>query len=576
MARRSQYRVRFPARISFLALLVACGAADTRCHGGTDSEVRTMSKTRPSVLAGMWYSSDPGTLAAAVDDHVARGEPLGALARNVPVAAIAPHAGHQWSGDAAGHVYRLISGPEGESITRVILIGPSHHVGFRGASVATYTAYETPLGCVPVDTVAVRALLASPLFQSIDRAHGQEHCLEIQVPFLQRALRHPFRIVPLLISSLPRAEWETIAAALVPLVDDHTLVLISSDFTHFGRNYGYYPFRDNLDLNLRRLDKGALEPILRLDYAGLADYVDATDISVCGYQPIGILLAMLRDPDLTARWGGRVPQGRVLDYYRSGDRSGDLDGSVSYAAVAFFRAGDLAAGAPYPASLASVHAWEGPNPAGGEGRPAGGQRGASRADAAATSVPEFTAAERRFLLDLARRTVEETVRQGRPPNPGPFPPGVSVAKLQSRCGVFVTLTEQEQLRGCIGSIVGTAPLIDGVMENAVNAATRDPRFPPVSPVELAGLSIEISVLTPLRRVAGPAEIEVGRHGVVLERAGRRAVFLPQVATEQHWDRDTLLDHLALKAGLRAGDWRKPDAVLQVFEALVFSEDEHDR
>ena len=508
-------------------------------------EVSPMAKTRASVLAGSWYASDPQELARSVDAHIAQGRALSEVADAPPVLVIVPHAGHQWSGRTAGHIYRLLSGAGGRAIERVIMLGPSHRMGFRGASVPDFAAYETPLGSVAVDQQAAAALREHSLFGSIGAAHSQEHCLEIQLPFLQRALQREFRILPILVSQLSRAEWARAAEALQPLIDERTLLLISSDFTHFGAHFDYYPFRENVDENLRRLDKGALAPILTLDAQAFADYHQETDISVCGYQPIGIALELLRSPVLHERWGG-PPEGRVLDYLRSADLTGDLDGSVSYAAVAFFPPGKLKPGADYPPALATVSVW---------------------------GTKLLSAAAQDYLLALARRTVTELVTQRRIAQPGDYPPGVSARKLQKVCGVFVTLEKQGRLRGCIGSIVGTQPLVAGVVQNAVSAATRDPRFPPVTPEELGELSIEISVLTPLRRARGPAEIEIGRHGVVLKQGNRQAVFLPQVAPEQGWDRDTMLEHLALKAGLPAGAWRDPATTFDLFEAFVFSEGE---
>ncbi len=516
------------------------------------NEAHAMKPTRPSALAGSWYARDPQELVTAVDAHIAHGQPLAEVARQAPIAIIAPHAGHQWSGDAAGHVYRLLEGPAGESLERVILLGPSHYQAFRGASVLDVGAYATPLGDVPLDTAVVRALLKSKGFTAADAAHLREHCLEIQLPFLQRVLHHPFRIVPILVSRLGSQGWAELAATLAPYVDPHTLILVSSDFTHYGTRFGYVPFTDDVDMNLRRLDKGALAMILRRDAPGLARYLDETDISVCGIEAIGVLLELLDRPDLQSHWGGLPPQGRVLDYYRSADLLGDFDGSVSYAAVAFFRAGDLLAGSPYPDRLQAVHvAHENPDE---------------------EASAQFTTAEQRFLLGLARQTLRE-VLSGRPaPQVTTFPSGVSAAKMQALSGVFVTLTQRGALRGCIGHIVGSEPLVAAVIENAISAAQRDPRFPPVTAAELASLEIEISVLTPLQAVSGPQDIVVGRHGVVLERGGRRAVFLPQVAPEQGWDRDTMLDHLALKAGLPRDAWRK-GANFEVFEAFVFSEAE---
>lgn len=171
--------------------------------------------------------------------------------------------------------------------------------------------------------------------------------------------------------------------------------------------------------------------------------------------------------------------------------------------------------------------------------------------------------ERELLRELARRAVAAAARGEDPP---PLPPLTGV--LAEPRGVFVTLTRGGALRGCIGSLVGRLPLAAAVRESGRNAAVNDPRFRPVRPAELAGLDLEVSVLSPLVEVDGPGAIEVGRHGVLLDCGGRQAVFLPQVATEQGWDRDTMLSQLALKAGLAADAWRR-GAGFRVFTADVF-------
>jgi AmmeMemoRadiSam system protein A len=140
--------------------------------------------------------------------------------------------------------------------------------------------------------------------------------------------------------------------------------------------------------------------------------------------------------------------------------------------------------------------------------------------------------------------------------------------LTGHRGAFVTLRAAGSLRGCIGTIEGVCPLTEAVLRNARAAACEDPRFAPVSPAELDGLDLEISALTPLVPVASPDDIVVGRHGVLLSAGGRRAVFLPQVASEEGWDRTTMLRHLARKAGLPPDAWRD-GAGFQVFEAEVF-------
>ncbi len=517
-----------------------------------------MKGIRPSALAGAWYDADPAKLRVAVDDHLSKGAPLNEVAKERPVAIIAPHAGHLWSGDAAGCVYRLLQGDAGRTIERVILLGPSHYQGFQGASVPAVAGYQTPLGTVSVDGDVVEFLLTQPHFRTVADAHRQEHCLEIQLPFLQRVLRPSFRIVPILISRLKPSEWREFADALVPHIDANTLVVVSSDFTHYGSRFGYLPFRDDPDGNLRRLDKGALEPILDLDAQSLAAYKEKTDISVCGYRPIGVLIELLQNQALQKTWGGR-PEGRVLEYYRSADLLGDFDGSVSYAAIAFFRPGTVLDVPLYPERLENVVPW-------------GSTRKAKKPGGDGEATLRLTKAEEQFLLATARQAlVTRLVDQKEPSAPQTFPPDVSAAKLRTTCGVFVTLTHGGRLRGCIGDIVGRSPMIDGVVGNAINAGLRDPRFPPVAASDLDAIHIEISILTPLEQVSGPEAIEVGRHGVLLEREGRRAVFLPQVAPEQGWDRDTMLGHLAAKAGLPRDGWKRK-TTFQVFEALVFGEE----
>jgi len=517
-------------------------------------EARDMDQIRPSALAGTWYTSDPEALAQSIDDHLQRGRPLAEVASTLPVALITPHAGHRFSGDAAGHAFRLLQGEAGQAIDRVILIGPSHHQSFQGASIMPVEAYETPLGRVPLDTAVIDDLLDHPLFQSRAGAHRPEHCLEIELPFLQRVLRHPYRLVPILISSLEASRWREMAEALMAHIDAGTLIVISSDFCHYGGRFGYLPFRDRPDENLKRLDKGALEAIVDLDAQALAAYKLDTDITVCGIRPIGVLLELLRLPELQARWGGGPPQARVLDYYRSADLLGDFDGSVSYASVAFFQPSALVPGSVYPPSLEGVVPW-----------------GETPASTRAEATLELSPAEKDYLLDLARETLANVLRGEEPPDPHTFPTGVSESKMGLLCGVFVTLNKGGDLRGCIGHIVGREPLARGVVSNAISAGLHDPRFPPVTSAELGNLHIEISVLTPLQEVSGPEEIEVGRHGVVLERAGNRAVFLPQVAPEWGWDRDTMLDRLSIKAGLPREAWRS-GTTFQVFEALVFEEE----
>ena len=170
--------------------------------------------------------------------------------------------------------------------------------------------------------------------------------------------------------------------------------------------------------------------------------------------------------------------------------------------------------------------------------------------------------DRRRLLAIARRALEAKVRQA-------TPPAVDL-HLDVETGAFVTISRHGELRGCLGRLTPDLPLPHLVTELARAVADSDPRFTRVLPSELDDITIEISVLTPEREIESLAEIEVGRHGVIVEQDMRRGLLLPQVAIEQRWDRETFLNHTCLKAGLPADAWKRGARIL-VFEAEVFGD-----
>lgn len=176
-----------------------------------------------------------------------------------------------------------------------------------------------------------------------------------------------------------------------------------------------------------------------------------------------------------------------------------------------------------------------------------------------------------LALKIARTALETALSSHRLPDDLELkvpPSGI----FREKGAAFVTLKRRGALRGCIGHIEAHEELWKSIRNNAVAAAIHDNRFTPVSPGEVPGLSLEISVLTPPKAIASLEEFVTGRHGIILEAGHNRAVFLPQVAPEQGWDRETTLSYLAMKAGLGPEGWKRPDAVFKVFEAIVFSEE----
>jgi AmmeMemoRadiSam system protein A len=174
--------------------------------------------------------------------------------------------------------------------------------------------------------------------------------------------------------------------------------------------------------------------------------------------------------------------------------------------------------------------------------------------------------ERQTLLKIARTTIDYVVQGKRPPE---FK--VETPILTEHRGAFVTIHKHNALRGCIGYVQAFKPLYLTVSEMAEAASLRDPRFFPVTPAEVADIDIEISVLTPIREIQDVNEIQVGKHGIIIERDNQSGLLLPQVATEYGWDRETFLDHTCRKAGLPKRCWKEQDTVIKVFAAEVFGE-----
>jgi len=176
--------------------------------------------------------------------------------------------------------------------------------------------------------------------------------------------------------------------------------------------------------------------------------------------------------------------------------------------------------------------------------------------------------DRRALLQIARNSISRQV--GRTVESGP---DMDRTKLESMCGAFVSIHKKGALRGCIGTFTAEGPLHQTVEEMAISASSRDPRFPSVKADELDAIDIEISVLSPLKRIDDVSEIEVGRHGIYIVRGFHRGVLLPQVATKYDWDRETFLKQTCLKAGLPEESWKRPDTEIYTFTADIFGEKE---
>ena len=265
-----------------------------------------MTITRSPAVAGMFYPASPAALAATVDQLLAAAPPTDALQ---PKALIVPHAGYVYSGSTAAMAYAALA-PWQSMIRRVLLLGPTHRVAVDGIAVPKADAFATPLGAIPLDGTAIARLAALPQIVCSDRAHAEEHSLEVHLPFLQRLLDE-FTLVPLAVGHAPP---EAVAEVLDLLWGGpETLIVISSDLSHF------LPYAA-----ANQVDRDTCQHILQLDTRIRTD-------QACGAYPVNGLL-------LAARQRGLVPQ--LIHRCNSGDTAGDNQRVVGYAAFSFTEAGD--------------------------------------------------------------------------------------------------------------------------------------------------------------------------------------------------------------------------------------------
>lgn len=511
---------------------------------------------RRTMYAGSWYEADPEKLRGQLEDFMAKAQPpvdqksVSRLALVNPplerslLAIVSPHAGYAFSGQAAAYAYRLA---QGQKVKRIFLLGPSHHVGFHGGALPMQITFQTPFGDLDVDKDVIEELKGYPLFKKLPEVHRVEHSLEMQLPFIRQVFGE-VKIVPIVVGVLSEeSDIRLMAEILKGYVSKDDLVVVSSDFTHYGPRYQYEPFRDNIRENIERLDSKAFQLLSRKDLDDFLKFEDETKDTICGFFPCSVLAAMLPES----------AKGTLLKYYTSQDTGvEDKSNSVSYMSIAF-------TGGSWP---------EHPETA-----------------AKADETIHLSQADKEALLKIARTTVESYVRDKVEPKVEDLAVNISPA-MKQRLGVFVTLNkfppdasaspspekdphlekDGRELRGCIGYIWPLKPLYQAVIDNAISACARDYRFYSVKPEELKDIRIEISVLTPPRRIDSHDRIVLGRDGIVLFKEGRQSVFLPFVATMFGWDLPETLTQLSKKAGLTPDDW-KEDAKYDVFQAVVFEE-----
>ncbi|HEY1241628.1 MAG TPA: AmmeMemoRadiSam system protein B [Bryobacteraceae bacterium] len=464
-----------------------------------------MSAVHVSPFSGTWYPAQAVALERLLEERFeASRRRTGPFLFSDALSFIVPHAGPEYSGVVAASVYRSL---QQDPPDRIVLLAFPHYGGLRGVAVPRVHTIATPLGPVPV-----RGFL-SERFPRVEEAQVCDHSFEIQLPFLQKAAPKT-HLCPLYVGSMTETERGAFAEALAGEWRPGTVFLASSDFTHYGRNFGYVPFPADSQIadRLRALDTECIEAAGSLDSRFFLQTLAETGATVCGTAPIALLLATVRliCPDGLFQ--------ATLDYQTSGEITGDFRHTVSYAALGHF-----------PRTAFELN----------------------RDDAEA-------------LMQSAERTLARLRETG---YANPIRAHGSSA-LESRRGVFVSLHDDTGLLGCMGQSSGREPLADAVPEMALAAALDDPRFHPGDAVART-FRVEISALTPLRRIRAAADFQIGRHGGFLRLGSMAGLLLPQVA-RQGWSSADFLDALSRKAGLPAQAYQDPAARLSVFEAQILN------
>lgn len=476
---------------------------------------------RYPVVDGRFYPGDEKTVKKEVKEYLQKAPSIKEDEKILAI--ISPHAGYVFSGATAGRSFKVL---EGKSYKKVILMGTSHTSGSPGALLADYDFFYIPGAKVPVDREQVKELSKKEGFQIQNSAHAREHSLEVQLPFLFETLKD-FKIIPMVIGAGTTPEISRkVAKGLLSILDEDTIIVVSCDFTHYGPSYGYVPFRDDVPRRMKELDKGAWEILNPQSSEAFNAYLEVTGATICGEKALMVLSETLP----------KNAKKNFVHYTTSGEIMGDWENAVGYLAGYFTGKWDKKIEYQEPKKHKGI----------------------------------LNENEKKYLLKLSRATLKAHILKEYKDLSETLSTNPSTEGITGISGVFVTLREGGELRGCIGSIEGRELLYLGVIDNTINAASRDPRFSAVRAGEYDKIDIEISVLTPLKKISNYKDIVLGKHGVVLQKWGRSAVFLPQVATETGWKLDEFLSHLSLKAGL-PGDAYKEGATFEVFEAIVFNE-----
>lgn len=438
-------------------------------------------------------------------------------------ACIVPHAALKYSGALAASCFRLV---DPKKIKRIVILAPSHRIPFKGIALPNYDSYKVPNGVLAVDKKALKALQKFPLFQVqknlFKDPHNVEHSLEIELPLIKYYFKDTL-IVPLILGYLSEQDRIDTAQRLRAIIDESTLVVVSSDLIHYGARFDYQPFKkhDYLQDHIKQFDGRIIEKIFKASSQDFASFVRQKEATVCGKHPIALLLELLKQKVITGVEPYLVGYATSQDYDNS-----DPSHSVSYAGIVFAKKHD-------------------------------------------DYLPALTQYEKTELLKLARTTLERYFSSTK--KDALFFP-IKTNTLKEPYGAFVTLHDKNKnLCGCIGSITTKDPLYKTIMQRTKSAALQDTRFKPIKKSELSTTHINISVLSKPKAFASYKDIVLGRDGIILKNGFHQSVFLPAVPGEQGWNLKQTLEQLSRKSGLAKNAWKDKNTHFEIFQTIDFWE-----
>jgi AmmeMemoRadiSam system protein B/AmmeMemoRadiSam system protein A len=492
----------------YIAIIMLLGIFSKSC--AQDAPSPDQVSYRPATVARAFYPDNPNELKSMIIGYLDEAKQT---TKEYDIhGLVVPHAGYVFSGKTAAIAYKQLIGREYDA---VVIIAPSHVKAFSGSSVFKGDGYVTPLGVAKIDKELAKSIAEAneDISYSYDghewSGSRSEHSIEVQVPFLQIVLPN-VPIVPISMGEQDNSCANDLFKAITSSAEKlnkKILIVASTDLSHFH----------NLD-QAEKLDMQVVDAFDRYDYFMMSYHLFNRKWEACGSGPM--VTAMM-----AAEYFG-ANSSVVLEYSTSADNKlyGDTTRVVGY--------------------MAGAMVYD--------------------KNAKLDDLPELNEQEKSQVIDAAKQGVRSAVLNKQIEIDQKDLP----KSLQGKYSAFVTITKNGELRACMGHTFPQQQLMKEVHDVGKLAATSDYRFGAVRKDELDDIEYEVSLMSRMRRIMDPMEVEPGKDGLYIRLGGRAGLLLPQVAAERNWDKNTFLENICLKAGLPINSYKDPDAEIYVFKAVI--------